>query len=77
MACWCRRRTPWPSPRRLPRSCAIPSAQRLMGERARERRAEEFDVAVAANRIGALYARLYAASKRGGEQGGQVEALVT
>jgi glycosyltransferase involved in cell wall biosynthesis len=41
-----------------------PERARLMGERARERRAEEFDVAVAAERIGELYERLYAASKR-------------
>ncbi len=45
-----------------------PERARLMGERARDRRAEEFDVAVAGDRIGALYARLYASSKRRGER---------
>jgi glycosyltransferase involved in cell wall biosynthesis len=45
----------------------------MMGERARERREEEFDVGVAASRIGALYERLYAASKRGRDRGDQVD----
>jgi glycosyltransferase involved in cell wall biosynthesis len=42
-----------------------PERARSMGEMARERRAREFDVGVTAQRLGSLYERLYADSKRG------------
>ena len=40
-----------------------PEHAREMGERARERRAREFDIAAAAARVGELYERLYAESE--------------